>query len=156
MTGLRAFCVFVFVSALLFACAGRKLRTDLPKYVSVTAELKDPDNTVKAALFVFAIDSKCKWEQVAQYRLEPGTVELGLPASEKFVLEFVFSATSMFSANRQISHQSPLTAKDGAKYQILANYNKGMYFVETKEFLAGQRAGKVIERQDPHDCQPVK
>jgi hypothetical protein len=75
---------------------------------------------------------------------------------ENFALEFAFSATSMFSANRQVSHQVLFTAKDRAKYNIEASYNKGIYFVEVKEIAAGQKQGRIIERVDPNDCQPTQ
>lgn len=150
----RIACLVTFC-LLVLSCAGRKLRTDLPRNVSITSILKDSSNTVNAALFVFSIDSKCKWEQVAQYKLAPGTVDLGLPVGEKLALEFAFSATSMFSSNRQVSHQILFVAKDQAKYNIETSYNNGVYFVEVKEKAGGQKQGKIIERTDPNTCQPI-
>lgn len=156
MKRVYAFSALLVASVIFTGCAGRKLRSDLPKNVSISSTLTDSSNTINSALFVFSIDAKCQWSQIAEFKLEPGTVELGLPPGEKLALEFAYSATSMFSPNRQVSHQLLFTAKDRAKYKIESSYNKGMYFVEVKEMAAGQRQGRLIERVDPQNCQATE
>lgn len=140
---------------LSISCAGRKLRTDLPKNVSVTSVLKDPRNTVNARLFVYAVKPDCDWDHIGSFTLEQGTVDLGLPTGEPLALEFAFAATSMFSANRQTSQKTLFRAKEGMKYDILASYNGGMYFVEIKEASGGRKQGTTIPLISGDACQPA-
>lgn len=155
MTKANLFLLPFAIACFSAACGSRKLRTDLPKNVSITSTLKDPSNTVNASLFVYAVKPDCDWDHIGSFTLEPGTVDLGLPTVEPLALEFAFSATSMFSANRQTSQKTLFIAKEGMKYNVLASYNSGMYFVEINEVSAGRKKGTIVPLVSGDACKPA-
>jgi len=122
--------VAVLGAVALAGCSGLKTYSnDAPKNLRVASQLEG----ARAMLHVHEVTGPCATRYEGTVKLDPPTVDVGVPAGRPSFLVVGFDTSSFLGGQRGTTVGTAFTPREGYRYELGVRYQDSLYDVALRE-----------------------